>query len=422
MVLPPLIMGSTAHNSISSLSHKVDQSSYISILRMSPWQYVYSPLDDENGKLDCKLGEFPKLSFGIELEFSLAALPFDVEDLEVPDGRKVYGIIGEDGGPNQPTVQLTLALLLKKKGDRRNATQRHISNTLTKIGIRAIGEMDRVHEFADMPLDRWNVTEDTTIKHPPLEGFRTFYEFQEVEMQSPAYLMTEGSLRDVQRVCHLITRTYRTYNGQSTGLHVHVGNSTRGFTLETVQNVVAILFAFEPQLDTLHPEHRRKNGYCLPLRSSSRLALRMLEEKIDLRDILDEIYKTSINQLIKLMSASDGSGWKMGVNLENLLEPYVDERRSFHHPDDLKKTIEFRQHEGTLDPKAVYNWAKVCVNLVEFAQEVPTPKLQAWLRWNINQKVEEYPAVAVLYALKIPRCALYYEKILAERSNVPSES
>jgi hypothetical protein len=148
----------------------------------------------------------------------------------------------------------------------------------------------------------------------------------------------------------------------------------------------------------------------------------MLEEKIDLRDILDEIYKTtSINQLIKLMSASDGSGWKMGVNLGNLLEPYVDERRSFHHPDDLKKTIEFRQHEGTLDPKAVYNWAKVCVNLVEFAQEVPTPKLQAWLRWNINQKVEEYPAVAVLYALKIPQCALYYEKKLAERSNVPSE-
>jgi Putative amidoligase enzyme len=419
-----LIMSSTAHKSISSLSHKVDQSSHISTTRMSPWQYIYSPLDDGNGKLDCKPGEFPKLSFGVELEFSLAALPFDVKDREAPDGREVYGIIEEEGGPNQPTVQLTLPLLLKKKGDRNHATQRHISNTLMKKGIRAIGEMDRVHELADMPLDRWIVTEDTTIKHPPLEGLRTVYEFQEVEMQSPAYLMTEGSLREVQRVCHLITCTYRTYSGSSTGLHVHVGNSTRAFTLETVQNVVAILFAFEPQLDTLHPEHRRKNGYCLPLRSNSRLALRMLEEKIDLRDILDEIYKTtSINQLIKLMSASDGSGYKMGVNLGNLLEPYVDERCSFHRPDnDLKKTIEFRQHEGTLDPEAVYNWAKVCVNIVEFAQEVPTPKLQAWLRWNINQKVEEYPAVAVLYALKIPRCALYYEKKLAERSNVSSGS
>lgn len=31
-----------------------------------------------------------------------------------------------------------------------------------------------------------------------------------------------------------------------------------------------------------------------------------------------------------------------------------------------KRTVEFRQHAGTLDPVAVNNWVKVCVGIVSF--------------------------------------------------------
>jgi hypothetical protein len=34
---------------------------------------------------------------------------------------------------------------------------------------------------------------------------------------------------------------------------------------------------------------------------------------------------------------------------------------------DTKKTIEFRQYEGSIDPDAVTNWVRFCVGLVKFA-------------------------------------------------------
>jgi hypothetical protein len=380
---------------------------------MSPWQYAFSPLDGgEDEKPGSYPRNFPRLSFGVELEFSLATLSRDREDPE-PDGRQVYGI-AEIEKPDSSSLG---RISLFRRIERADNTQRHLAKTLVGEGFRAIAEADTQQDAPDIPLDRWIVTQDPSIQQPPVQGNIGKYSFQKIEMQSPAYLMTEGSLREVQRVCHLVTRTYRTYTGESTGLHVHCGNSARGLPLETVQNVMAILFAFEPQFDLLHPEHRRNNRWCVPLRGSSRLALRMVENNIDLPDSIAEIYKTtSINQLIKLMGAHDNSGHKMRVNIHNLLEAYVDddgELRQRH--DESKRTIEFRQHEGTLDPEAIYFWSKTCVNFVEFAQEVSTPKLRAWLRWTIDEKVENYPAVAVLYAMKIPTCALYYERKLAER-------
>jgi hypothetical protein len=378
---------------------------------MSPWQYVYSPLDDgEYDKPGSYRRTFPKLSFGVELEFSLATLSRDREDPE-PDGRQVHGIAEiKKPDPSSPG-----RISLFRRIERANNTQRHLAKTLVGAGFRAIAEADTQQDAPDIPLDRWIVTQDPSIQQPPVRGNIGKYSFQKIEMQSPAYLMSEGSLREVQRVCHLLTRTYRTYTGESTGLHVHCGNSTRGLSLETVQNIMAIFFVFEPQFDLLHPEHRRNNRWCVPLRGSSRLALRMMENNIDLGNGTDEIYKTtSINQLIKLMGAHDNSGHKMRVNIHNLLEPYVDGDGTLHQRhNEAKRTIEFRQHEGTLDAEAIYFWTKTCVNFVEFAQEVSTPKLRAWLRWTIDQKAEEYPAAAVLYAMKIPTCALYYERKLA---------
>lgn len=391
---------------------------------MSHWQNCYSPLNSQDENEASNQRDFPKLSFGVELEFSLAALPLTRKDHEPADGRQVF--ILDDGNTDTELDQThsknSIAELRKahRRGkDRADSAKRHIVKTLTRAGFRAIADPDMKNEPEGMPLNRWIVTEDPTIEPPPQDFGMFKYTFVPVEVQSPPYLMSEGSLREVQRCCHLITQTYRTCSPESSGLHVHVGNRTQGFPLQTVQNLMAILFAFEPALEMLYPEHRRNNPWCLPLRRKSVLGQLIEHSKIELRDSIDVIYKTtSINQLIKLLGVCDDSGWKMTINLQHLEESETDEDGYvFVRKDEVKRTIEFRQHEGTLDPEAVYHYVKACVNFVEFAQEVSTPKLREWLRRTIDMNVEEFPAVALLHAMKMPHSALYYERKIAERED-----
>jgi hypothetical protein len=59
---------------------------------MAHWKHVYSPMNGSNGKLDYHKRSLPKLSFGVELEFALATIPYRRTDPDPEDGRQVYGI------------------------------------------------------------------------------------------------------------------------------------------------------------------------------------------------------------------------------------------------------------------------------------------------------------------------------------------
>ena len=106
----------------------------------------------------------------------------------------------------------------------------------------------------------------------------------------------------------------------------------------------------------------------------------------------------------------------MGVFLNNLFEnEWYEDGRIMVGTQRVKRTIEFRTHEGTLDAESIYNWVKVCIGLVDFAQEVETANLRAWLKYNAEKASEEYSVVVLLHALKMPAAALYYEKKLGNR-------
>lgn len=101
-----------------------------------------------------------------------------------------------------------------------------------------------------------------------------------VEMKSPALEFKLENLRIIEEVCQLITKKYLTTVNQSCGLHVHISAGLEtAFQFKTLKNLFALIYAFEPQLDTLHPPHRQNNrGYCTSLRQFSNFVDEFMNE------------------------------------------------------------------------------------------------------------------------------------------------
>lgn len=113
----------------------------------------------------------------------------------------------------------------------------------------------------------WQVDTDDTVSPP----HQTQYMWAPIEVKSPALGFTPENLKGVENALKLLTEMYITDVNDSAGLHVHIlAGLESTFRLQTSQNLFAFLFAFEPQIDTLHPAHRQSNDqFCKSLRRSS---------------------------------------------------------------------------------------------------------------------------------------------------------
>ncbi|KAF4635154.1 hypothetical protein G7Y89_g2949 [Cudoniella acicularis] len=196
----------------------------------------------------------------------------------------------------------------------------------------------------------WQVKEDPSIcppnriDHPRIQEA---YYFLGIELVSPPYYYSLNALDIVKRSCEVLSITYRISCNESCGFHVHVGNGKKGFDIDTVTRFYATAFMFEPQIDRIHPSHRNHNLYCPRLRQQSRVALQgALDGPRPFYTGLGVILNKTKN-LNDLHTAFRGS--RLNYNMLNLISPHWD-----------KKTIEFRQHESTLDPERVTNWIRFC--------------------------------------------------------------
>ena len=66
-----------------------------------------------------------------------------------------------------------------------------------------------------------------------------------------------GSFESVQRVARALNENYKIFVSSTTGFHVHVGDSDRGFPIEVVKKLMALLWAFESGIGKTHPPMRR---------------------------------------------------------------------------------------------------------------------------------------------------------------------
>lgn len=366
-----------------------------------------------------------RLTFGVELEFTIVGLEEQYKDPTPHDPRSVRGVLGSSRPSKEDSVNIKVL--------------EHIADVLNKANIPAEARKGTPPSAVN-PIDNpwtakdqrsWVVTTDESIEAPKNHG--TDYFFHKIEITSPAFYFGKTTLEAVSQVCGVLSTNFRIHMNETMALHVHVGNKTKGFTTECVRGAIATAFTFEPQIEKIHPEYfRGEYKYGPNLRDHSRL--RNLQESDDplpgsgtgfsqhqvferesryLTASLGKIHNAkttkSLQQLIHHKNPTLEHP-RMSYNINNLVEP----QPGTIGIKDSKKTIEFRQHEGTIDPTRVTNWVRFCAGLMEFADTCEPETLRKFTARNIHDRLNIMNMKMICDALGMWDIAQYYHEILGE--------
>ncbi|PQE11231.1 amidoligase enzyme protein [Rutstroemia sp. NJR-2017a BVV2] len=294
--------------------------------------------------------------FGVEFEFIIAAICDPRQPKIHPDDpRQVYfDTIDEDFSIESPEVNRMIAT--------RRTIQRHVRAALRK-GKFPTGDGD------NNDIAVWEVADDPSIVTPYGEEYQYFG----IEVRTPAFSYTRSALLQVRGVCNLLKTQFRVSVNQSCGLHVHVGNlHGNGFTLPHLRRIAAFLHAFEPQLDTVHPPHRLNNPHCASFRHGTKYACSFRNEQKPLptaTEATDYWLNRSPQTCKRAAFAACTSGSSELA--------YCLIRAATYGP--RFGTVEFRQHEATLDSEPVVTWVKTVVGIMTWLRDASDREVQVLL-------------------------------------------
>ena len=212
----------------------------------------------------------------------------------------------------------------------------------------------------------WNITEDPSVEPNDCSQF-AMHEVCQLELISPIYKANspdwEQDFRGVlheetfnpldQPMIHFETNMF-------THLHVHIGQGTNGFDFRTVRNLALLVLLFEDELDSIH-ETRMGFEYTGSSYSMTNLCGRKLQEVcqtiwhecVAIEDVVEVMCPSSVDYGLWSIE-QDPRHYKFNFNA--LLTP--------------KKTVEARQHEGTLSAPEIIFWVKCLDALVTAAATV----------------------------------------------------
>jgi hypothetical protein len=165
-----------------------------------------------------------------------------------------------------------------------------------------------------------------------------------VEFVSPP-LIGEAGLKQVEAVCKALTDLNCIVN-KKCGLHVHVGVGANP-DIDFLKNLVKLYSRFEAVIDQLMPVSRRasNNMFC---RSMTSVAVAALDRAMGVEQVI---------------AAAQGSRHSESRYYKLNLTAYR-----------KHKTVEFRQHSGTLDAQKAVMWTVLCLRMVAAARS-PLPAL-----------------------------------------------
>lgn len=235
---------------------------------------------------------------------------------------------------------------------------------------------------------KWTVTNDASIQIN--DGPRAEDGFLEcdIEIKSPAMHFCPKALDRVLRVVRELTRHFDATLNDSCGLHVYIGNCKKGFPLETLKRFCMLAAMFEPQLNTLHPAHRIGNYHA---KGPSAVF-----KGQNPWDTLREIQRCeSTAELVVLFA--DFERVPDSCFAYNLC-PMVFGRR---------KTIEFRQHMGTLEGPEIMKWIQLVGGMVDVVHTISPVGLAQLI--NTGAFDPRFTIIDLLLRLKLEGLVPFYQ-------------
>lgn len=161
-----------------------------------------------------------------------------------------------------------------------------------------------------------------------------------IELVSPV-LVGEPGLKQIEVVCKALLDFGCTISTRC-GLHVHVGVGSAA--VDFFKNLVKLYSAYEPIIDTMMPPSRRanNNAYCRSMVSVSPTALNQAHD---------------FSGVLGAATASNARHGNAPRYFKLNLAAY-----------NKYRTVEFRQHSGTLDSAKARNWTVLCLRMVDAAK------------------------------------------------------
>lgn len=242
------------------------------------------------------------------------------------------------------------------------------------------------NDYGLIDFSKWTVDTDETVTR--VDAGENWYA---IELKTPVLDCSGPALKQVETVVELLKSNFKLYANQSCGLHVHVGNENRGFALPTLKAFCSLILAFRHQLDSLHPPDRLKNKFAKPMRmkfdpgASLRKMLSVIDNLETIPELISQFHYSAKHLVDKFLA----------FNFLNLEENH----------DKPLRTIEFRQHRGTVDPILITHWVMVAYKLVDISHNdsVGLPDLIEKQIYNHN-----YTVVDLFRDLKLADLAEFY--------------
>ncbi|KAH7330148.1 putative amidoligase enzyme-domain-containing protein [Rhexocercosporidium sp. MPI-PUGE-AT-0058] len=305
------------------------------------------------------------LTFGVELEFLMAYLPDDTPPPDPSESRllRLEYTKADISTYHDLTKDISNSRHTDENGGRLICAKRHIRTALSAAGLPI--RMEEITEHDRSDFSGWDIVEDGSIDEPE----DTPYRYLQLEVRSPAYIFTPSALSEVRLACQTLAEDFCLLSVETSALHVHVGDGERSFDDETTRKLAAFIWAFEPQLNSIHPLHRQNTYYTTSMRASSRYST-WYQERYDripsgITGALDLLACADIAALCEQIK--DESGY-----LKSCQVSFCGIKAASTNPEHGKKTVEWRQHEGTLDGEEVTNWIAVVMGIMYFVRDAPT--------------------------------------------------
>ncbi|KAK8064328.1 hypothetical protein PG996_008980 [Apiospora saccharicola] len=238
---------------------------------------------------------------------------------------------------------------------------------------------------------RWSLTTDGSLTNawignrdaPPLE-YKLGY--TGLELISPAMRDEDSSYRELEEVVDLLKARCRVIANVTCGLHVHAAFGLDPIPFAGLRRCAALLFAMDPVVTAeIHPRHRRDNTFARPVRTQSNAAMGWTaREAFDAYQELQHSHfgwfrerdprpDVPIADAVREILACSSSGpvcWMMATSFTQGNYDFM------RFANNRNPTLEFRQHEGTVDAKRIVAWARFCTGILRYAvQQLTDEKL-----------------------------------------------